>query len=310
MDSFKELRDNLRIKRYYAIKINNGMGYLASLIDKVMFRSFISIALLIYLYIKTNNHILSLILTIIIISIYSLITYKVNRKKLNQNIRIIDKELIVEKVYSKLMSKSTDDYVDYIKDILSNYNVKDMKDIIRKDLDLVGTMNNEKVGIKCYQYSEDHKVDKNDMKNFFIEIRDKDIKKGIIITTSSFLEDARTFFDNMEGIEVEFITIKDIIEKIKDTNLYPRKKDIKKMILKQLDDNRSKVKNESRKIISKDNTKSCIITGVVIIVFSKLTNYTLYYKAFGILLITLGIIPIIKTLVNLMLSGKIEDEKL
>ena len=310
MDSFKELRNNLRVKRYYAIKINNGMGYLASLIDKIMFRSFISIALLIYLYIKTNNHILSLILTIIIISIYSLITYKVNRKKLNQNIRIIDKELIVEKVYSKLMSKSTDDYVDYIKDILSNYNVKDMKDIIRKDLDLVGTMNNEKVGIKCYQYSEDHKVDKNDMKNFFIEIRDKDIKKGIIITTSSFLEDARTFFDNMEGIEVEFITIKDIIEKIKDTNLYPRKKDIKKMILKQLDDNRSKVKNESRKIISKDNTKSCIITGVVIIVFSKLTNYTLYYKAFGILLITLGIIPIIKTLVNLMLSGKIEDEKL
>lgn len=309
MDKFKELADKLRIKRYYTVRINNGMGYLGSIIDKVMFRLFVSIVLLIYLYMKSNNHILSLLITIIVIMTYSIIAYKVNKKKLSQDIRNINKELIVEKVYSKLISKSTDDYVDYIKDILHNYDVKDMKNIIRKDLDLTGTVNNEKVGIKCYQYSEDHKVDKNDMKNFFIEIRDKDIKTGIIITTSSFLEDAKSFFDNMEKIEVEFITIKDIIEKIKDTDLYPRKKDIEQMILKELDDNRLKVKNEGKKIISKDNTKSCIITGLVIILFSKITKYTLYYKVFGILLITLGLVPIIKTSVNLMLSGKTEDDK-
>lgn len=309
MEKLKEIMDEIRVKRYYTIRINNGMGYVARIIDKFIFRLFISIVLLVYLYIKLSNLIISLLITIIFISAYSIITYKIDQKKTNDSIKEINKQLIVEKVYSKLMSKSTDDYVDYIKDILDNYNVGDMKKIIRKDLDLLGIVNYERVGIKCYQYSEDHKVDKNDMKNFFIEIRDKEIKKGIIITTSSFLEEARTFFDNMENIEVDFITIKDIIEKIKDTNLYPKQEDIKHMILKELDDNRLKVKNEGRKIISKDNTKSCIIVGIVIILFSKITNYTLYYKVSGILLISLGLVPIIKTLVNLILSGKIQDKQ-
>lgn len=308
MEKAKELMDKIRIKRYYTIRINNGMGYLAKLIDKFIFRLFISLGLLIYLYTKIKKIDISLFIAIISIGVYSIITYKIDKKKTNDSIKDINRQLIVEKVYSKLVSKSTDDYVDYIKDILGNYQVKEMKKIIRKDLDLVGRVNNEKVGIKCYQYSEDHKVDKNDMKNFFIEIRDKDIKKGIIITTSSFFEDAKTFFDNMENIEVDFITIEDIIEKIKDTDLYPKQEDIKHMIIKELDDNRLKVRNEGKKIISKDNTKSCIIAGLVIMLFSKITNYTLYYKISGILLITLGLVPIIKALVHLILNEEIKDK--
>ena len=309
METLKAMTNKLRIKRYYSIKINNGMGYIASIIDKFMFRFFVFLSLFVYLFIKSNNLLMTILITTAGIVIYFLVAHKINNKKLRENIKIINKKLTVEKIYRKLMNKSTDNYIEYIKEILGNHGVVDMRNTIRKDLDVIGVVKDQRVGIKCYQYSEEHKVDENDMKNFFIESRDNDIKKGIIITTSSFSEDARTFFEHLENIEVSFMTIEDIIEIIKDTSLYPEKKDIEKMILKELDATRLKVRNEGKKIISKDNTKSCIISGIVLILFSKITIYSLYYKIFGVLLIGLGLVPVIKASVNLILSGNIEEDE-
>lgn len=310
MESLKSITRKLRIKRYYNIRIKNGMGYMASIMDKIIFRLFIFLSLFTYLYIKLESLFATLALSTIFITAYLLISHRSSDKKLRRNIEIIDNDLIIEKVYKKLMSKSTDSYIEYVKEILDIYGVKNMKNTIRKDLDIIGNIGGEKVGIKCYQYNEEHQVEKNNMKNFFIEIREKDIRSGIIITTSSFSEDAKVYFDNMEDIKVKFITIENIIDIIKDTSLYPKKRDIENMILKQLDDNRLKVKDEGKKIISKDNTKKCIISGIVIILFSKITKYTLYYKSVGFLLIILGLIPIIKISINLILSGNTEEDKI
>lgn len=308
MEQFRERRNTYRIKRYYTIKINNGRGYIASKVDKFIFRILIFLAMSIYLYIKLKSLIVSTIISIAFTTTYSILAYKINHKKLNRNINIINKELIIEKIYTNLMNKSKDSYIDYVKEIMMYYGIQDMKKTIRKDLDIIGRIGEEKVGIKCYQYSEEHKVDRNDMKNFFIEIRDNDINKGIIITTSYFSEEAQEFFNNIETIEIEFLTIEEIIDIVKGTSLYPEKKDIEKMILKKLNDNRVNVKSEGKKIISKDNTKSCIIAGLAIILFSKITVFKLYYKIFGIILIALGLVPIIRLSVNLILGGKTEDE--
>ena len=282
MKNLKENIEKIRIRRYYTIKINSGRGYIASILDKLIFRFFIFLILFIYAYMKSRNILATLTLTVASIFLYSFLAYRINDKKLKEDIKLINKELIAEKVYKKLISKSTDDYIDYIRDILKNYGIEDMKTTIRKDLDLIGTLRGNSLGIKCYQYSEDHKVNKNDMKNFFIEIRDKNINKGIIITTSSFSEDGLTFFENMDNIDVEFMTIDDIIGIIKDTALYPKEKDIEEMILKELDNTRLKMRLESKKIVSKDNVKSSIVAGVLIILFSRITKYTLYYKLLGI----------------------------
>lgn len=310
METLKAMTNKLRIKRYYSIKINNGMGYIASLIDKLVFRFFIFLCLFIYLFIKTNNLPITILITSASMFIYLVIAHKVNKKKLKENIKEINKKLTIEKIYRKLMNKSTDNYIEYIKEILENYGVVEMKNTIRKDLDIIGILKGDKVGIKCYQYSEEHKVDENDMKNFFIESRDNDIKKGIIITTSSFSEDAKTFFEHLKNIEISLMTIEDIIEIIKDTSLYPEQSGIEKMILKELENTRLRVRNEGKKIISKDNTKSCIISGMVIILFSKITMYSLYYKIFGILLIALGLVPVIKASVNLILSGNMKEDEM
>ena len=303
MENLKRHTERLRIKRFYTIKSNKGRGYIAIVLDKFIFRLFIFSSLFIYIYIKLRNILMTLVMSVVGMFLYSFFAYKNNNRKFKEDMKIVNKELIVEKVYKKLISKSTDDYVGYIKDILSNYGIENMKKTIRKDLDLIGTLNSSQVGIKCYQYSEEHKVDKNDMKNFFIEIRDKNINKGIIITTSSFSEDGEVFFDNMDNMEIEFMTIDNIIEIIKDTSLYPKEKDLEEMILKELDDTRLKTRLEGKKIVSKDNIKRCVITGVLIVLFSKITKYTLYYKLTGMFLISLGLMPIISSGVNLILSG-------
>lgn len=308
MEQFKGISNTFRIKRYYSIKTNNGRGYLASIADKIILRIIMFVSLFIYLYIKTKMIIVAMIIPITVTIIYSIFAHKINSKKLNENIKMINKELIIKKIYTNLMNKSTDSYIDYIKEIMLYYGIKDMIKTIRRDLDIIGLSGKEKIGIKCYQYSEDHKVDRNDIKNFFIEIRDKNINKGIIITTSSFSEQAQEFFKNIETIDIKFLVIEDIIDIIRETSLYPKNKDIEKMILKELDDNRLKVKNESMKIVSKSNTKSCIVAGIVIILFSKFAIFKLYYKIFGIILIGLGMVPIIKLSMNLILSGKTEDK--
>lgn len=305
--TFKEIKEKFRIKRYYKIKANNGMGFLASILDKLIFRSIIFLVIFIYIKSIIKSISMSISLIFMIITVYTLLAYKINNKRLKEGIKIINKNLIIEKIYRKLMNKSTDSYVEYMKEILLNFGVTDMRNTLSKDLDIVGIKNGGEIGIKCYQYSEEHDVDENDIKNFFIDIRDNDINRGIILTTSSFSDEARTFFENIEYVSVIFLTIEDIIEIIKETSLYPSERDIEEMILKELDNKRIKVKNEGKKIISKDNTKSCIIAGIVIILFSKVTIFTTYYKIFGSLLIILGIVPLIKTLVSLILSENTEE---
>ena len=308
MEGIKSKVDVFRIKRYYSIKTNNGKGYMASKIDKFIFRILIFVSLCIYLYIKLNTFLVAMIISILATIFYSILDYWINKKKLNKSLEIINEKLVIDKIYTTLINKSTDSYIDYIKEIIKYCGIQDMNKIIRRDLDIIGKVGEEKIGIKCYQYSEDHKVDRNDIKNFFIEIRDNNIKRGIVITTSSFSEDAHRFFDNIETININFLTIEDIVDIIKGTSLYPKAEEIEKMILRDFKESRLKVKNESKKIISKDNTKSCVVAGIVIILFSKITVFSLYYKIFGVILIGLGLLPIIKISISLILSGKLEDD--
>ena len=312
MEYLKKLNDKLKIRRYYSKEINKGKSYIGSLLDKIIMSLIIFVALLIYIYIKTNNIVISSIISIQFIIIYAIVFQKISQKKIDESIACIDKKLVKEKIYKNLIDQTPYAYVEYIEKALKGFSINNTRIYNEKGIDIIGEIREKQIGVKCFQYKEDHKVDVNDVKEFFIELRNKDIKKGMLITTSYFTEDVKLFFKRLEEyIDVKLVDMDELLSKIKKTEIYPSKSEIEKIILQKIRDNRAKVRNEGKKIVSRDSTKKCIISGLMLILFGKITPYEGYYNIVGYVLISLGLVPIIKSAIEVIVFVDVEenDEK-
>ncbi|AFS78264.1 mrr restriction system domain-containing protein [Gottschalkia acidurici 9a] len=312
MEYLKKLNDKLKIRRYYSEEINKGKSYIGSLLDKIIMSLIIFVSLLIYIYIKTNNIVISSIISIQFLIIYAIVFQKISQKKIDESIACIDKKLVKEKIYKNLIDQTPYAYVEYIEKTLKGFSINNTKIYNEKGIDIVGKIREKQIGVKCFQYKEDHKVDVNDVKEFFIELRNKNIKKGMLITTSSFTEDVKLFFKRLEEhVDVKLVDMDELLNKMKKTEIYPSKSEIEKIILQKIRDNRVKVRNESKKIVSRDSTKKCIISGLMLILFGKITPYEGYYNIVGYILISLGLVPIIKSAIEVIVFVDVEenDEK-
>ena len=312
MSFFKKFSENMKIKKYYSEQINNGKSYIGSIMDKFILGTLISVLILVYLYVKTQSVLASTVVAVLFTIMYSVFLYRINKKKTNKGIKSINQKLVKEEVYKTLVDQDLEEYLEYIQKVLENYKINKIKILNDRQISMIGQLNGELIGIKCYQYSEDHKVDVSNVREFFLKLKSQNIRKGIVITTSSFSEDVKVFFDKLDKyVDIKLVDIEKIINLISETELYPKKSEIEKIILQEINDNKTKARNESKKIVSKDNTKKCIMFGITLILFSRITPYTRYYITVAYILILLGLVPIIKSTVNFILLKDDEenDEK-
>ncbi|KNF09955.1 mrr restriction system domain-containing protein [Gottschalkia purinilytica] len=306
ISSTKRFNNNLKIKKFYTEKTGNGKSYIASSMDKALLSFLIWIFIFVYIYYKSNSFFLSTIISTQFIILYIILIRKINKRKLEKNIENIDKSIILNKVYKDIIDYSPDEFVNYIKDVLEKCTLKDTQILNKKDIDLIGILNEKKLGIKCYQHNKEHNVSVSNVRSFFLELRELNIDEGIIITTSDFSDEAVEFSNKVkEHKKIKLINLNNFLNIMKKANMYPSKKQINEMILEEISDNKKRIKDYGKNVISQSNMKKCFILGIVLLAFSKITPFAKYYRIVAYVLIFLGLVSLIKSIII-----KIQDKSM
>ncbi|WIV11267.1 restriction endonuclease [Proteiniborus sp. MB09-C3] len=299
--------NGMRLRRYYSEKPGTGKTYMAIILDKIIFRIIVLISFIFLFYFISESLIFSAIISLQVFVLYNLIMYKINKNKLQKKIFLVNKQVVLKKTLRELLNQSPQDFLDYIVDILEKYGFDSITKVDRRDIDIVGTISDRKVGIRCLQYDNDYKVGVDIVRDFFIELRRLELTEGVIITTSSFTHEANNLLVKLRKYaQIQLVDIEGLLEIIKKADLYPSEAEIKKIILNEISDSRMHFKSYKDVVLSKGKIIKYIFLGITMIVFGRFTPYTTYYNIVAVIIFSIAIISLIVLLINLF---RVDEEK-
>lgn len=304
---FINIINGMRLRRYYSEKPGTGKTYLAIILDKVIFRIIMLISFIFLFYFISESLIFSAIISLQVFVLYNLIMYKINKNKLQKKIFLVNKQVVLKKTLRELLNQSPQDFLDYIIDVLEKYGFDSITKVDRRDIDIVGTISDRKVGIRCLQYDNDYKVGVDIVRDFFIELRRLELTEGVIITTSSFTHEANNLLVKLRKYaQIQLVDIEILLEIIKKADLYPSEAEIKKIILNEISDSRMHFKSYKDVVLSKGKIIKYIFLGMTMIVFGRFTPYTTYYNIVAVIIFSIATISLIVLLIDLF---RVDEEK-
>ncbi|MTI49079.1 MAG: restriction endonuclease [Firmicutes bacterium] len=308
--ALKEKSNKRKLKKYYLEKIGKGKTYTAILFDDILLKALFLIICTVFFYIKTSDIWFSGIISLQFLLLYIIISYKIKKVKYKKAVEKINSQVAKKKIYKDLTNETPYDFIEEIKSNLEKCNFQDLKISSEKDLDLVGDFKENKIGIKCFQYTSDYKVNANAVREFFLVLRKHELNEGMIITTSSFLDDTNELLPKLENyVKIHLLDMDDILNIMKKAETYPSNSEIEKNILNKVNHKKRKLKEYRDTVLSKGKSSRYIIIGFIIYFFGRFTPYDGYYTAISVLLFILGIVSIANYLIKLFFSENSEDNK-
>ncbi len=307
INMFKNRRKYIILKKFYLKHIRNGKSVIAIFVDTILIRLVFCLILFSYTYFKTNNFLFSIIIIIQFFILYNLVLYKIYKIRLKKSREVVNFNIGKEKVYKELINKIPYEFYDYIKQALDCINMNKIEFSSEDNIDMIGFIDERKVGIKCYQFTEDYKVSVNDVRKVFLAFKKQNVDEGIIITTSSFMDDVKDFMVKLEQhINIDLYNLEKLVKLIRHTELYPSQKEIKEIILSKISDERRKIKQYQSIVISKSKVIKYMILSALIFFWGRYTPYYLYYCIISYILFILAVISLARYLSELFVSNNKE----
>ncbi len=307
MKKLTNMADEMSLRRYYNENSGNGKTYIAIILDKIIFRTIIFIALIFLFYFTSKSLMFSILISTQVFVLYNLVAYRLYKSRMAKKISLVNQHVVLKKTLKELLNQSPHDFLDYLINILEKYGFDSIEKIDRRDIDIIGTIGNRKIGIKCLQYDNDYKVGVDIIRDFFIGLRKLELTEGVIITTSTFTQEANNLLLKLKKYaRIQLIDMKELLEVIKKTNLYPSETEIKKIILDEVSDNRIHFKSYKEVVLSKGKIVKYIFLGIILIMFGRFTPYATYYNIVATMIFFLAIISMIILIANLL---KVNEEK-
>lgn len=307
----KIIRNKYLLRRFYLESHNKGKFYGAIILDSIFINIILLIGFTIILYRFTYDIMFSFIIAIQFFLLYLLMIKKIRKIKISNSVRLTNDKIGQEEILKYLQNKNPYDFTEYVKNILEKCNIKYLENAKLKDIDLVGYYNDNKIGIKCFQYNESYKVGTNDIRSFFLNLRELQLNEGIIITTSSFDNDVNEFLIKTENYAKLNLIDKDkLIKILKKTGEYLSEKEIQKIILNRIIDKKKNLKELGKKSLLKGKFSRYFITGIMLLVLGKMTPFRIYYSIIGYVLLSFSILSIVINVHSILKTKTIQNEEI
>lgn len=304
-----KIKNKYKLRRFYIEKFNHGKSYGAFIFDKIFAKILLLIAFIIIFYYLSKDINFSIVIAFQFFALYLVLSYKLYKTKLNKSIHITNERIANKHIIENLINKSPSDFLEYIKNSLGKYNVKDIKNIEYKDIDFIGDYKNNKVGIKCFQYNSSYKVSVNNLRTFFLALRLMEVEEGIVITTSEFDSEAIEFVEKVKKyVAFHVIDSNKVLKILKSIDEYPSRREIEKIIINQINERTKILSNKRKESMLKGGFVKYFFTGIFIIFIGKITPYGKFYKIMGFALITFSFIIAVKNIVLLVKPKVIESK--
>lgn len=303
----KKLINGFRLRRYYSENSRTGKTYMAIILDKLILRVIAFIGFILIFYFISESILFSIIISIQIFILYNFILYKINKSRMQRKMDIVNQQVVLKKTHKELLNQTPQDFLDYIINVLEKYGFDSITRVNGKELDLIGIISDRKIGIKCLQYDNDYKVGVDIIRDFYVGLRNHELSEGAIITTSSFSLDADNLLAKLKKYaHIQLVDIEGLLEIMKKADLYPSEKEIKKIMLDEVSDNRLNFKRYKDVVLSRGKIIKYILLGISLIIFGRFTPYSTYYNIVAIIIFFMAVASLIVLIVSLF---KVNEEK-
>lgn len=279
---FNYFKRRLILNNFYNSTIKKGKNLQATLLDLIFTIVTLMMIIGIIIFKLTEDAFLTISMASILGIVYTFILILWNRKVRHIKILKINEDIADSELIKEIEKKDNREFQHYVKDILEKFYKTTFYEYDRY-IDFIGEINGEMYGLKCLKCSMDARVSYKELEFFIKEMNEKDIKEGIIVTNSYFLDELK---EKTDYILIDFNQIKAML---KETGLYPTQKDVEDLIIAKYDNRKSiiKVKLTSK---GKDKVLKFMILGSILIIYSRFVNYKLYYKLIGFASVVIGLI--------------------
>ncbi len=272
---YQQGRDDTIVKNYYSKEINRGMSYKAVNIDKVAFVIILFIISVMFFSSITKTLILPVYLSLTLVYLASKIIVRFRKKKKDEKIEKVREDLKSRKLMREISQMNSDEFVTYIKGVLERYYQSEFfygKD----DIDLEAIINKTKYAVKCIKTSQEDKVIKTRVNDFYSYINYLNYQGGIMVSSSYFQDGSA---DDNSLILYDFSGLKKILKSI---NEYPRDEVINQFIIDRYKHNKDKMGNQLKSI---NNWKifRLYLMFIIFYIISFFTSLSMYYKAMGLI---------------------------
>lgn len=279
---FSKFKRRAILDNYYTRKIKKGKSVQATFLDWVVATITVILFLLILINRLTNNFLLTIVLAAAIVGLYTTILKLWNKRVRHKKINEINNDLANKQLTKEIFKYGNREFLLYVKELLEKYYNTTFFEY-DKYIDFIGEINGEIYGVKCFKNASDNRVSLKNLEHFIREMKNLDIKEGIIVTSSCFTEEVK---ENLDYLLVDFDLIKNMLRKI---GAFPTKEDIEESIINKYNSKKDNIK-ERLKIKDKDKIYKFIILGISLYFISFFVLYKLYYRVMAFISIGIGLI--------------------
>lgn len=268
-------RDEAIIKNYYSKEINKGMSYKAVRVDKIGFLILLFALSLVFFSSITNTLILPIYISLALVYLTSRALVKFKTKKRNDKVVKVKEDLKSRKLMREISQMNREEFVTYIKGVLERHYQTEFF-YAKDDIDLEATINGRIYGVKCMKSSQEDKVIKDKVRDFYNYINYLNYQEGIMVSSSYFQDGAE---DGHSLILIDFSGLKEILKGI---NEYPSDEIIDQFIIDRYKHNKKKMEGQIKSV---NNWKiiRLYLMFIIFYVISFFTDLSLYYKILGII---------------------------
>ncbi len=241
-----------------------------------------------------NNSTWSLILTALLFLLLLFLLRKRRIYKYNKIKIIKNRELSYKYAYQRIMELNHREFMLYIQNILvrvyPDLNLE-RQDNKQGPKDVIYRSGQKEVLLRCRQDKPEKKVGIDDIRDFCNTMKGMGISRGCFITTSVFDETSIDFTKSITNLKISLIDKDQILQLIERAGLLPDEQIIENLVIKEIKEEERKWHVLKREVLMPKKVKLYAITGIRLLLLSKLIPYTALYIIPGI--ICLGLAAII-----------------
>lgn len=289
----KDRGDSLRFRNYYLRTKNDNRGTFAKIFDYSIWRIVMFCILFLFLYLRTNQLYLSMIVTLVTMIVLHIIAIRGRNRRFQQMKEQKRRYIASRRAYNEIMNKTIDEMEDYIKEVFTPMGFSQFEFIesAQRHILLKSLYKNDKIMILFNIYKNDFDVELKEVKEFIYTITDNRIKKGILVTTSNFTNDSYDFINKLsENYTLLLVNKEQLLKIIEESGLFPNEEEIDEMIESKISRKRNRLNEYKKTVLSKSKIKGYIILSLYLILTSWYTPYIIYYIIVASLILALALI--------------------
>lgn len=272
---------NYSLNNYYKRKINGGRSLVGRILDIIVFRTFLLIAVFLLVLYYSRTLWLAVFISILITVAVSLIILAYKRKKTTRYMQK-DMERIKQKCLLEMLTlMKIDDYAVYINKMLSN----GITDTICDNYGFRGKYRD--FWLYAFHNHPNSKTTVSDILHVYRGSSNED--KLLILSLSDFEDDAKTMCEKLP-CQIELVPGGKILLIAKNKNMLPDEESAKERAEKEMNDAIITLKKIKKTAFNKVKIKGYIICGVAIMLWPLISGFKIYYPIISIACFLLAIL--------------------